>query len=290
MSGGTGFTMSKAVAVQERTTTVEVPVLGAATMRKPVTVQFLAEQTSKVREAKTLGDDIAGGVMWSAGLLVANAVDISRLASKDDGAPYSGQGDYAKALGFSESYANRLVRLGRAVIRHGVREGSEAFTMLASQASNARFASTLGVKVDTYTTEKAKIDADFKQVLADSLTEWKSTGRLAPVKRQAQIDDGSKGGDKGTEGKQESETPSNPQVPTQILASDLVAGPVRDLVAGLHLVEDDEAADVVHAALLEVVKADRKRRRTLAAAEAKRAQDATPEAPAEEPQDATPEA
>lgn len=271
--------MSKAVAVQTRSVDVtgEVGFISKAVASRPIDAdtfdRHLGETLGLSRQVKA-ADDL---VMWNLATLTYNAISVAgtvggatvggvKVKADDPGVRWANQQAYGDALGFSKGYVSRLVGLGRAAMVHGIREGSAQWTYLCSHASDAPFGKLLrGDDTDA-----------LKAALKAALAGKDPKAAIAPATREAQPDDGSGSG-------AESGAESGEETPKTYNYRDMLTV-LRGVEEWLHTEEADkgEGRDKVHAAMLRIVAADRKRIDTLAKAEAKRAA-------AEAPVEAAPE-
>lgn len=86
---------------------------------------------------KRSADRVVGEVMYDAALAAHRIVTMTKALK---------QGDYASRIGFSESYGNRLTRLGRAAVVHGVKPRTTLWTFLASNASHAEVGKAIAME------------------------------------------------------------------------------------------------------------------------------------------------
>lgn len=145
---------------------------------------------SDLRRRQSAVGRIAGNVMFDASLAAYRLITASESMS---------QRDYAEGIGVAQSYASRLVRIGRFVVDMGVTKGSERFTFLASHGSNAR----VGALLKDFDEGKADKAATVKGLDA-LVAEVKEHGKITSGARTPRPDEGDRASDKAD--KAESET------------------------------------------------------------------------------------
>lgn len=216
--------------------------LTASQAKRRMTAEDHRSLSSRIGEAKKRVDGSASNVMWDAALDVYNAVEVSDLIGEHEGAAYRTRGVLAESLGFSEGYVSRLLKIGRAVVRHGVRRNSKQFAFLAANAANKALTPVLG---DTPVSTE-----EFTKTL-DALMSGKQIESTQT--RQAQPNDGTE-----TETETEGSTPKAPATAGDIIAQIQAFEPV---LHGL----DDVQAEKVRAYMVKAALADKQARDQIAA-------------------------
>jgi hypothetical protein len=220
---------------------ISFDLLTATQAKRRMTAEDHRSLSSRIGEAKKRVDGSASNVMWDAALDVYNAVEVSDLIGEHEGAAYRTRGVLATELGFSEGYVSRLLKIGRAVVRHGVRRNSKAFAFLAANAANKALTPVLG---DTPATTE-EFNAALEALMSGKQVESGQT-------RQAQPNDGTES--EGTEG-------SKPTAPAT--AGDIIAQ-TQVLEVALHGL-DDVQAEKVRAYWVKAALADKQARDQIAA-------------------------
>lgn len=240
--------MSKTIATRTLTTNpvdLEVPSelgFSLAELRKPLDIDTVRDATRQVRDAATAVAKAGSGIMYDSSLLLSNVADVSKLIGPDGVAP--NQGAYAAALGYSEAWASKAIRLGRAIRVHGIRRNSPQWTHLASLSSMAAFKDTLG-KPD------GGDKAAFKQALAASMSGKTLPPAGRPGGATAQTDSEADAANSASD-------PGRVVVQTVGDAQDLL----RKFEVFLHTLSDADAVKV-HSTMERIVRSDRDRRLAL---------------------------
>lgn len=220
---------------------ISFDLLTATQAKRRMSAEDHRSLSSRIGEAKKRVDGSASNVMWDAALDVYNAVEVSDLVGEHDGAAYRTRGVLATELGFSEGYVSRLLKIGRAVVRHGVRRNSKQFAFLAANAANKALTPVLGdTPVTTEEFTKA-LDA----LMSGKQIESKQT-------RQAQPNEGDTTEDEGEK------SPKAPATAGDIIAQIQAFEPV---LHGL----DDVQAEKVRAYMVKAALADKQARDQIAA-------------------------
>jgi hypothetical protein len=233
---------------------ISFDLLTATQAKRRMTAEDHRSLSSRIGEAKKRVDGSASNVMWDAALDVYNAVEVSDLIGEHEGAAYRTRGVLATELGFSEGYVSRLLKIGRAVVRHGVRRNSKAFAFLAANAANKALTPVLG---DTPATTE-EFNAALEALMSGKQVESSQT-------RQAQPNDGTE----STEGSTEGGKSTAPATAGDIIAQIQAFEPV---LHGL----DDVQAEKVRAYMVKAALADKQARDQIAAKSKDKAEKPSP--------------
>jgi hypothetical protein len=229
---------------------VQVPsVVTVQDARKRWTAEQAQQKAGSLRSMQGVITDAGNSIMFQSAVAFYNLGEVSDLIGKER--PYENQEQAVLALGFSsKSYGTALARLGRAAMRHGVKSGTKAWTHLASNVTDTRYAAVLG--------KEAVSNPEFRKVLDALMSEAdKNGGRtLSAAKREtkqvaSEKDNGGKGDEKDSTATVEIRT-----------AGDIIAV-LHSLEPVLHGLSDEEATKVHAYALKSFVGSDRERRETL---------------------------
>jgi len=191
---------SRAVAPRE-VTVLDKPVTARAFTRTMATDPNLDVKSlaAEVRALKGTADKVSGMAMWNAGILVYNAIEVSKVVGKGEGKAYPTETALATALGYSKAYGSLLKVLGRAIVVLGVQRDSADYGFVNRYLGNAMLRDAV---------KNSETPEEFRAALTDlKLLEAKAADRALPTKRQARPDDGSKGDKSESKGKGE-ETPA----------------------------------------------------------------------------------
>lgn len=275
--------MSKAVStIQQDPTTVTIPGVDTITPASVKREWDKATIQSRIQQVQTAGSALAKAgepVMMVQALTLVNMKDYSKVIGKGDGALFASDELAQISLGITtKSYGTRLLRLGRAMVRHGVRKGSEDYKFLYRHADAGYFGDVLGKATPVS-------DDEFRATLKSAKALYAKAGgtgsfpSAAAVKALTVGNDGKPNdgtdpeGSEGSDDKATTAKATTPEGPT-------TKGDWQALVRGMesHLRKaDDTLATEVHAMLVNLVKGDVDRRKVLA--DKARVNGATPKAP-----------
>lgn len=108
-----------------------------------------------VATEKSAHDKIKGHLMWNAGLLAFNVLDVNRKDYVGEGKAFETQEAFVNSLGWSsKGYATTLKRLGRAAVVHGVKRTSAEWTFLSQNAQRGEVGKAIALD-DTAEFQKA---------------------------------------------------------------------------------------------------------------------------------------
>lgn len=149
--------MSKALAVD-----VSVDMFTKGQVSKGFDVPVALEQ---VREAAKTSDRVRGAVMWNAALLTWDVLEVHRdrwISADPSEDQFKDQTDYVvRGLKFGKGYGTTLKRLGRAIMVHGVTQGSAEWSFLASNAQLAPVGKAVALE------DTAAFKAEIKRLAAE---------------------------------------------------------------------------------------------------------------------------
>lgn len=240
--------MSKALQSKPQTVAVEFTTAGLTpAMARKVGAIDAQTTADSIREQAAAVAAAGGSVMWEAAILTHYTVETAGLVGKgqSENGGWESQSDYADAIGYGKSYVTRLKRLGRAIVVHGIRRDSAAFTYLCSKADAASL--------------REVTEGDDSKAYRDAVKAQMTRALETPEQRKARQHDlkatDTPATDDGTAGAGGDSGPSVGRVRTlgDVLA---LVGHIREALPGL----TDEERDEAHQTLLDLVKNDRKRR------------------------------
>jgi hypothetical protein len=154
----------------------------------------LDEAVRTVAAEKAAHDKIAGHLMWNAGLLAYNVLDLNRKDYVGKGKAFETQEEYVKACGWtSKGYATTLKRLGRAAVVHGVKRTSAEWTFLASHAQRGEVGKAIALDDSE----------EFAKSIKSLAAQMAEHGSITAGAKPARPNDGTSEGTEGTEEKPE---------------------------------------------------------------------------------------
>lgn len=259
--------MGNAVATQpdQETTAVVIPTVTnvrISDVRKAWDRQTMEERLSEIRTATDAITRAGEPLMLASAKAIVNAKDYSGMVGSGPECVWpTDVALYRAVLGTpNKTYGLRLMRLGRAMARHGMRHGGADWQFLQNYADAGYFGPILGKGLD-----QAVSDEDFRKAMAEarrlqalhvekggekdtfpSAARIKALQEGVETKRAPQLDDGSKGDD-------DDSTPPAPTSKPRTLGDWRVA--VRALMSELKAVPDEMAPEV-HALIVNGLKSD----------------------------------
>lgn len=250
--------------------TVEVPTLNLSRgqMLKRVSPESFRDYTETARKIRREVVNADMGLMYSWAMVVANASDVSGFIGTDSESGQVNQGDYATLNGVSPAYVSKLLRLGRAILRFKVQNGTAKWAHLASENFTKDLSKVLGQSVKDWEADKAGAEAAFKAALEDAMLSKADRKALA-----AKAADEAKRSTGGETNVTESEAERSGDKSPGIHQGDGIPSTLADLgtlvasvvVPGIHRLSPEQASSFL-TALEAIVKGERDRLVTLALA------------------------